>query len=362
MALDAVRAGDSGAHLLWFGDSHTAADFMTGAFRSKLATQLPSGGPGFVHLGLAAYRHDAVRLEKSGTFRHEPKLPAQRTVSLDGVFGLGGIRTIPEPGARLRLFPADPSVNRLTLVYRTGPNDVLAISWPSRQLELLRGTANESLTTHTFELEPEGGPPSFTIEQRSGRPELFGAFLETSRPGVVLDTLGINGARVSTMLAWESEHFEAQVRARNPALVILAFGTNEIFDRTNPERYLDHYKAVIARIRRAAPESSCLLLGAPDAAAPNGQSLERVQLVNDVTRQAANALGCGFLSLAELMGGESSFTRWRRSSPPLARGDNIHFTVLGYRRLGELIYERLFAEEPPIQKESTSPAYTSSAR
>src|SRR5207237_2226347 len=56
---------------------------------------------------------------------------------------------------------------------------------------------------------------------------VFGAVLDRSHAGVVVDALGINGAQVTWDLRWNEEHFAEQLRHRAPALVILAYGPNE---------------------------------------------------------------------------------------------------------------------------------------
>src|SRR5450432_2962874 len=46
--------------VLWLGDSHTAADYLTGALRARLQTRFGAAGPGFVRLGVKPYRHSQV--------------------------------------------------------------------------------------------------------------------------------------------------------------------------------------------------------------------------------------------------------------------------------------------------------------
>lgn len=61
----------------------------------------------------------------------------------------------------------------------------------------------------------------------SGRPQLFGVVVEGDKPGLVLDTVGLNGARLATFLAWEPDAWSAELARRKPELVVIAFGTNE---------------------------------------------------------------------------------------------------------------------------------------
>ncbi len=86
VALDALANDqrERPVRILWWGDSHTAADFLTHPIREHLNAQSKPGGPGFIRLGLSGYRHGAVRLKSDGRWRKAPILPAQRTRVLDG--------------------------------------------------------------------------------------------------------------------------------------------------------------------------------------------------------------------------------------------------------------------------------------
>ena len=48
-----------------------------------------------------------------------------------------------------------------------------------------------------------------------------------NRRGLTFETLGINGAQANVISGWNEAVWAAEVAARNPALVILAYGTNE---------------------------------------------------------------------------------------------------------------------------------------
>ncbi len=94
---------DDDVRVLWFGDSHTAADYMTDRVRRGLQERFGSGGPGFVRIGLANYRHAGLKVSRDGAWRIEPHPPARRSRQDDGVFGLGGLRAVGEASARARL-------------------------------------------------------------------------------------------------------------------------------------------------------------------------------------------------------------------------------------------------------------------
>jgi lysophospholipase L1-like esterase len=176
-----------------------------------------------------------------------------------------------------------------------------------------------------------------TILPRSGTPRLFGLVLErSSRTGVVLDTAGIDGARLETPLAWKEEAFVVEVARRTPELFVLAYGTNEAFDALKVDKYRAQLSELVRRLRRATPTASCLVLGPTDAPLGEG-SVPRVAEVADALRLAASQLDCSFVSLQQLMGGEGSFARGMKAKERLCQLDKLHLTPRGYQELGRAL-------------------------
>ena len=49
---------------------------------------------------------------------------------------------------------------------------------------------------------------------------------------------------------------------------MIAYGTNEAFDTRAAERVAEPLRGLVERLRRAAPQADCLVVGPPDAADP----------------------------------------------------------------------------------------------
>src|SRR5690606_30565558 len=109
----------------------------------------------------------------------------------------------------------------------------------------------------------------------SGQVQLLGVFGEARPPGLVLDSLGINGARLATLLSWDADDWSAHLRARQPDLVVLAYGTNEAGDGTNVKEYYAGYASIVDRIHSV--RAACLLVGPTDRQDRAGRSLQRVE-------------------------------------------------------------------------------------
>lgn len=361
-ALERHQRSDS-VRVLWLGDSHTASDFLSGAVRARLVERYGSGGPGFLRLGVPV-RHDLATFERSGRFRIQPESPATRLHQDDGVFGFGGMRVTPlSDGARLGVRVAPRSVRgraKFTLLYDTklGGEFVMRLGSSSVRVRGSEGAAHiPGSPILRRSLEGNDGD-AFSVEVRRGKPRFYGVFVDGSEPGVVVDTVGINGARVATALAWAEAPFAAEVAARNPELVVLAFGTNEAFDELRVSAYESQVAQLLRRLRQR-PNVDCLVLGPPDAMAASGDPAPRVAEITRVYAASARTLGCAFVSAQALMGGPGAFSTWQRQDPQLASADRIHLTPKGYRKLGELTFEALFAgapASPPASARAPAPA------
>lgn len=334
--------------IFWLGDSHTAADYLTGAVRNRLETRFGVGGPGFVRIGLKPYRHTQVRWACDGPWKIEPVPPPRRTPFDDGVFGLGGLRAFPDGAPAQASFEVSPGSARGRLHWQLW----FSLKEGSSFRLTLGGTSQlVSLESRIPEL-PGSGFSSLSLESAAtdklelitlgGNPRFYGLTVEGSEPGVVLDAVGIDGARLATALAWSETSFEAALRARSPSLVALAFGTNEAFDADKIDKYRGQYRDALARMRLAAPGADCLIVGPPDAVAVAGGSEPRISELDVLQRSVATELGCGFVSQLQIMGGAGGYSRWARQSPQLARGDRLHLSAKGYEVMANAIADELF--------------------
>jgi lysophospholipase L1-like esterase len=337
--------------VVWLGDSHGAADFWSGALRAALQRRFGDGGHGFVHLGYRAYRHDRVTTSVDGKWRMTPRQPAARVLTGDGIFGLGGIRFSPEGGpARAQLQVADEApLRRLVwdLCFRlNAPTDELAVTLTGGQGAVLKAGADNPVGELQHAKLTSEGPATLRVVA-SGAPELCGAVIEaepTAGPGVVIDTLGINGARLATPLSWSSPHWSAELARRSPELVIFEYGTNESGDLTvDPALYGRRLAELVARVRAVVPDSDCLVLAPTD----RRDTQERTPLVRDALRRAARELGCGFWDTYETMGGRGAIEAWRKEKPPRAMRDGVHLAARGYRELGGRLAEDLLQRYRP---------------
>ncbi len=339
-ALDRLEHGDhpESVRIAWFGDSHTAADFLTGEVRERLQSRFGNGGPGFVRIGVESGRHAQVATQRRGKWRQLPRVPTLYKQQDDGVFGVSGLAAHAISGrASLRQRRAAIGLSWEFVLRGAGPRPraLLRIDGSSEKIDLLaRSTTRGSQLRGAVVSVP--APAAVELELRNV--DVFGAFGTAESPGVELDTLGINGARIRTMLAWQEGAWLGELAQRDPVLVVLAFGTNESGDNVSVERYAADYAKVLELVRAALPLADCLLVGPTDRGKDQTFEAGRAQALDAMQGRFAAQSGCGYFSLWRHMGGAGGYSNWAKQS--LAGSDGIHLTVDGYHRLG-----REFAEE-----------------
>ena len=339
----ALAARDSRVRVSWLGDSHTLADFMPGEVQKRLAQRFGWGGPGFLQGTSDAYSRSGARVEARGGWRRQPKSPARSTAQEDGVFGMTGMRFVAEPGSRLSVElggKLEPPLHWEVVFRLPNARDDFLIEVSEKRVRAGESLRTADARTKIARVALESSTARLELKAQAGKPELFGVVVEHGKSGIVIDNLGINGARVATPLAWDERAFVEQIKERKPRLVILAYGTNDVVSELALPRMAEQYRALVARLRKAAPEADCLLLGPPDLAR-DGVTHPRVAAIDDAEGKLSAELGCGYFSLFRAMGGSGSMLGWMQETPPLGAADGVHLTPAGYARLGGALADAL---------------------
>ncbi|MDP9000468.1 MAG: GDSL-type esterase/lipase family protein [Myxococcota bacterium] len=358
--LESDHSGDD-VRIVQFGDSHTASDLGTAAFRRAMQARFGDGGRGFVSLGRPwkTYTQEGVRGGMTDGF--EPVRVTFRSgafYGLDGRFGLLGVGIGASKAGEGAWTDVVAHTTRVELDYGEAPVggtfDVF-----------IDGARAKRIATRAE--QPSSGYCSFDVTDAPHRVELrtigdgdvrvFGMTLDRAQAGVVVDALGINGAQIFTPLRWNEEHFVEQLRHRAPDLVVIAYGTNESLESRLPDtEYERGVVDFLGRIARATPAAACLLLAPPDRAMrATGQdawaTAPRIVEITEIQRRVAAAAGCAFYDQLEAMGGPGSISAWAIEAEPRAARDRVHLTRSGYAQLGTAFagdvlqaYERWGAE------------------
>lgn len=357
-------------HILQFGDSHTAADGWTGRLRARFQTAYGDAGPGLLLPALPwrGYRRNGV------------------VQSVRPGWPVGSLRgRAPEtwvglPGAALSI----PDGERITLTARFTAFRVHVLGEaPTLSLERgVWGDANGGVPGALPSLPPLGasleetppelyprervrpsGPHTLRILSQDALPEdtyrlaialspgsrLLGVDLRRGAGGVLYDELGLNGAELLDLAAWNPELRRELLAEAAPDMVVLAYGTNEAgHPSLDLARYRAEAAAFLKLLRTELPGAGLLVVGPLDRASRHARQsrvlAERVPAVARALRAAALEAGCAFWDARAAMGGNGAIQRWRRQR--LAQKDLVHLNAAGYARLGDLLFAALMDARP----------------
>jgi lysophospholipase L1-like esterase len=344
------------ARIVQYGDSHTASDLGVAVFRHALQARFGEGGRGFLPVG-----HPWKFFGAEGAYLGmDPEFSPARVIFSKGHFlgeggcyGLLGVGVEADRAGAGAWTQFTANASHVELAYAEQPQggsfDVF-----------IDGTHTGRISTRAP--EAKGGFFAFDVPDAPHRIEvrtvgdgavrIYGMNLDRGSAGVVVDTLGINGATAATPLRWGEACFAEQLRHVSPDLVVLAYGTNEALDALLTDaQYERSVVDLLGRVARAQPTASCLLLGPPDLArrdkggrgAAEWKTWPRVTEIIAAQKRVADAAGCAFYDQMEAMGGPGSMARW--SSEPESRGgpDRVHLRRSGYTEVardfaGDLVH------------------------
>ncbi|MBX3230259.1 MAG: hypothetical protein KIT84_04005 [Labilithrix sp.] len=364
--LEAGR-GDDDVRVTQFGDSHTAADIQTGAVRRALQARFGDGGRGFVAIGRPwkQWFQDGVKVGMSTEWAPEKTKLSGGKHTGDGLYGLSGIGLFTRQHGARAWADITAKTSRAEIDYLEQPNGgafdvfvdgvrvVRIATRGERAQSAFRAFDIAETSTHQLEVRAVG----------DGDVRVFGMTLDrTAQHGVVLDALGINGARVTTALSWNEQHWAEQLKHRAPNLVVLAYGTNESVDVDFPQATFERQLVdQLGRIARAVPSASCLLLGPPDRAIKSGDewvTAPKILEIIEAERRVAAAAGCAFYDQLAAMGGSGSIAQWSLDDPPRAQRDRVHLTRDGYAQVGASFASDLMRAYATWRRETGLPPTT----
>ena len=129
---------------------------------------------------------------------------------------------------------------------------------------------------------------------------VFGITAEGPGPGVVYDSLGLNGASITVLSRMFNEaHWAEELQHRNPALVIVNYGTNEAdFAEFVDRQYEKELREALRRIHAALPEASVLVMSPMDRGRRSGpgeiETMPTIPRIVAIQKRVARETGCGF--------------------------------------------------------------------
>jgi len=347
-----------------YGASAVVADLWTGYLRHYLQGRFGNGGPGMVAAAKPTswYRHQELRIESS---KHWTRNNAYHRDEADGISDPGNFGAMGQSlrSDSKRAWTKISPARRAQAPEQIAFYEVHHLLQPDGGRYRIRVDGKEVGLVSTA---TEGGDPSglgrfrvaveigSTHELRievvgDGMVRLLGVVAETAaedhRAGIVVDTLGLNGAMTSNQARWNEMLWLEHLKTRAPELIVFAYGNNESAEEElSMETFERDFRAMLDRFRRAASAASCVVVAPGDFPRVERDSGElsarpRQAEIRAVERELSDEYGCAFFDTLALMGGDGAKKIWFEAG--LAQADHLHLTRRGYVLLGMVFADAL---------------------
>lgn len=350
------------------GDSHTAGDALTHGWRAAWQAEYGGAGRGMLPVGRPydGYLPHGVTARQSADWVANARF-GKGYHAIAPALGLAGFtQTATHAGASLSLSAdsADYRFDQFALCGLTGPDKgAVAVGFGSGAQRIDFAAPAPGAACFTIDSAETVG--LVTVTTLDDRPVSLTAW-STGRKagGITLSNLGVVGSRLAHLARDDEAVVTQELALARPDLLVIAFGTNEGFD---PALHLDETEAAfrreVARLRRlmitaTGGQAPILLLGPPDAASNRPDVAQpgnpetvacgggwyvpaHLAQMRALEMRLAQDLGLAFWDWQGAMGGACSSTAWVAQG--LQRGDHVHFTTEGGRRLGAMLAHALDA-------------------
>jgi lysophospholipase L1-like esterase len=344
--------------VMQFGDSHTAADMFTGEARRVFQEQFGNGGIGYSYAGhpFAGYR--ILGSERSQTAGW--KTQGNKFLQLgNGETGLGGISISTERAGERVTLDAPCAALELQYLQQPGGGSVRFTDNGADVAEIQTDATETGPGTYSY-ICP-AGDHHFEVTTEQTAPVTLLGFVAT-QPGVTWESLGINGAEAPLILKWDQTLFSRYLKDNSPALIVLAYGTNEAASPAwDEESYQQTFASIIDDLHQYVPESSILVVGPADRSVTQHRGWHPytgTDRIVQAQRAVCRTHGCAYWDQRERMGGLGAMQQWVYAG--WAQPDHTHFTGEGYRALADALLADLmtgyqaYKERKPAGNETTA--------
>ncbi|MEN8118072.1 MAG: GDSL-type esterase/lipase family protein [Bacteroidota bacterium] len=337
-----VTTGEGRINIVHIGGSHIQAGTYSGQMRARLQQLNGEMNAGWGYM--FPYRISRTNSPFGYYIRYNGRWQSCRNVEKrkSCTLGVGGMAaTTSAPKSELTILLEDEnrldySFNKVRIFYENRGNNYI-VSIDSSLL------ANSVRTNDyiDFDLNSFVDSLRITVQKKyntNGSFTLFGITTETAPNGVMYHSIGVNGAHVPAFL--RCQLFEKQLAELKPDLVILGLGINDAYGRRfSQKQFESNYGELIARIRRAAPETAIIFTANNDSYLYRRYVNKNGEKVKNSMFKMAEKYNAGVWDMYSVMGGLNSIVLWEKNG--LAQSDKIHFTREGYLVIADLFFDAL---------------------
>ncbi|MCP3143863.1 GDSL-type esterase/lipase family protein [Pyxidicoccus xibeiensis] len=357
-ALDALAAGTSSRPTVIeaFGNSLIAGDRIVDILRDDLGEAFGSAGRGLLLVDRMAPYGGRSRTGYSRGGWEPRTLGELRAPPLP--FGIAGVYHVATTAKARSRFTVEGE-SQGTLWWLDVPRaGALTVSSEGQVLARTEPAGDGAARITRFELPP--GAKSVEVVAEGKGAVVQGVVLQQSRPGIVLDMLGVPSADAGLYARMDDGILRAQLAERAPRLLLFFLGGNESkrieWKRMDLEKLRTDLRALLRRSREAAPDSACMVVGPMDAVqGPKAKDPLKarpfLEAVVTAEREVATAEGCAFFDMYGAMGGKGSLARFHKAG--FMHEDLVHPRSKGLDVLGHLVTDallRAWVETPPATR------------
>ncbi len=349
-----LKAGER-VRILQLGDSHIAADYITGMIRSRLQSKYGNGGRGFMHIdqrwgfgGRKTRRKDSAWTQTRLVDKYGPGKP----------FGFSGMSIVAKKKGAQASYRVLAGDEILRLYYRQHPKGGgVRIMLEGKEIGQFSSKGPNETKVFEVKLGVSGkpvkqrrGPAGWSLNLVAGKgTQLFGlSFDKSGDRGVVYESVGPVGADAKVYLDAERESFVQHLKVHAPDLVVLMVGGNDALKSrkkwTDLTKVRSHHNDLVDLIQSTLPQAEVLIWAPMDAGDKKGGKVRSKALLTDVRdlqKAVAQAKGAAFWDTLEAMGGTGAIAKWHKAR--LMNRDLVHPKKRAADLLGLLFADALSA-------------------
>lgn len=335
--------------VLHIGDSHIQGGMLSEALRQKLQQEFGNGGRGLiVPLKMAGTNQPAdYSFTSANRAWKATKLTSNKRREGASLTGIAVAFASPALSLNIGVNNIDDSFSSVTLLHAPAKGNISA---NSTEMSITK-TGNDSLSYATSFTLPSACQ-QLPLYNLSGISELWGAILHNNRSGVVLHSIGNNGACYQHYNQLDS--FAARTAVFAPDLIIISLGTNEAFGNCkDPNAIKNEIHRLVSALKESNPEAAILLTTPMECdrrqRSRRGRRRRRRTVfvtnancltVRNIIMQYGAENNIAVWDLYTVAGGKGSAAKWVANSL-LAKRDHVHCSAEGYRLQGKLLAEAL---------------------
>lgn len=335
--------GERSVNIVHFGGSHIQADVWSHRIREHFNSLMPqnSGGRGLVF----PYRIIKTNGSPYVKFKSDGEWKGFRNSILkhDSEFGVTGITAKTKDSSVTIQLNINKkkchscSFNSLKIIHNQtthcitiNDSDLVSIRYDSLGLGSTTFLFKELKDSITFKIDKE--------DSLNDEFAVYGIIMENNLPGIKYHSIGVNGASVPSYL--RSDSFTNQLQTIAPDLAILSIGINDAYETNfSKEKFKNNYDTLIQKIKISNPSVSILFTTNNDSYYKRKYPNKNAFLVREAMKELSEKYNGVVWDMFGIMGGIDSIKKWEENG--LAKSDKIHFSVKGYKLIGDLLFEAI---------------------